>query len=90
MSPGNNGDRYKLIELIREGVIVQVFATRHPVFGRQAALKILKLEICHDGHFVAQLLDANRTDGSEQGSWLNWTPKSGPPSRPVGPGLKFS
>ncbi|HEX2239345.1 MAG TPA: hypothetical protein VHJ19_13695 [Gammaproteobacteria bacterium] len=89
MNPGNNGDRYKLIELIREGVMVQVFATR-TLCSSQAALKILKLEICHDGHFVAQLLDANRTDRSEQGSWLNWTPKSGLPSRPVGPGLKFS
>ena len=33
---------------------------------------------------------SKRTDRSEQGSWLIWTPNSGPPSRPTDPGSKFS
>lgn len=55
---------YKIVELIGEGGMGAVYAARHPVLGREVAVKVLSRKFCDEEDFLARFrqeaLAANR------------------------------
>jgi serine/threonine protein kinase len=55
---------YKIVELIGEGGMGAVYAARHPVLGREVAVKVLSRKLCDEKDFLARFrqeaLAANR------------------------------